>query len=272
MQRPNRTARLALVGLGALCGASPLLFASAPHAGRATLDSGPRSAPVAIDGWETLSAKWEPVLAEWTERYESAGSVAVRRELREQHPAIEYWSRFEALSREDGRAAIWLIEFAGRAGLRSSAAREAKADAYARALGLEGALEADWMGDLLRLLAMDRRAVGDEAFEGYFERVATRSKLANHRVLALFLHGDWLSRSSDEAARERGAELLRRAAEVEGAEESALVPVRDRLYELENLAVGALAPDFDAVTATGEPFRLSELRGKVVVLDFFGFW
>ena len=272
MQRPNRTARLALVGLGALCGASPLLFARGPQGASATLGSALPSAAAVAEQWETLSAEWVPALAEWTERYDNAGSVAARRELRDRHPAIEYWARFEALSREDGRAAIWLIEFAGRSGLRGSAAREAKAEAFARAFGLEGAVDSAWMADLLGLLAMERRAVGDEAFEGYFERVASDSKVANNRVVALFIHGDWLSRSSDQAARERGAELLRRAIDVEGAEESALAPVRDRLYELENLVIGAVAPDFAGETATGESFRLSDQRGKVVVLDFFGFW
>jgi hypothetical protein len=36
--------------------------------------------------------------------------------------------------------------------------------------------------------------------------------------------------------------------------------------------VGTAAPDFPAVDTSGEAFRLSDYRGKVVMLDFWGFW
>ncbi len=38
------------------------------------------------------------------------------------------------------------------------------------------------------------------------------------------------------------------------------------------LAVGNRAPDFEATDVTGVRFRLSDYRGKVVVVDFWGFW
>ena len=36
--------------------------------------------------------------------------------------------------------------------------------------------------------------------------------------------------------------------------------------------VGQLAPDFPAVDTDGQAFRLSDYRGQVVLLDFWGFW
>jgi hypothetical protein len=44
------------------------------------------------------------------------------------------------------------------------------------------------------------------------------------------------------------------------------------LYELEHLRVGHVAPDFEAVDQARVPFRLSEYRGRVVLLHFWGFW
>jgi hypothetical protein len=38
------------------------------------------------------------------------------------------------------------------------------------------------------------------------------------------------------------------------------------------LAVGNRAPDFEAQDLEGTRFKLSDYRGKVVVLDFWGFW
>ena len=36
--------------------------------------------------------------------------------------------------------------------------------------------------------------------------------------------------------------------------------------------VGNLAPDFEAKDVEGKAFKLSDYRGKVVLLDFWGFW
>lgn len=44
------------------------------------------------------------------------------------------------------------------------------------------------------------------------------------------------------------------------------------LYELEHLQIGMLAPDFESVDETGAKFKVSDYRGKVVVLDFWGYW
>lgn len=44
------------------------------------------------------------------------------------------------------------------------------------------------------------------------------------------------------------------------------------LFELENLVVGKVAPDIEGTDVDGVPFKLSDYRGKVVFLDFWGFW
>ncbi len=44
------------------------------------------------------------------------------------------------------------------------------------------------------------------------------------------------------------------------------------LFELRNLAVGKTAPDVVGNDLDGKPFKLSDYRGKVVVLDFWGNW
>jgi hypothetical protein len=46
----------------------------------------------------------------------------------------------------------------------------------------------------------------------------------------------------------------------------------DRCFVYENLMPGNRALDFEAVDQDGKKFKLSDYRGKVVVLDFWGFW
>ena len=44
------------------------------------------------------------------------------------------------------------------------------------------------------------------------------------------------------------------------------------LYELEKLQIGMVAPDFETVDQDGVAWKLSDYRGKVVIVDFWGFW
>jgi phage I-like protein len=44
------------------------------------------------------------------------------------------------------------------------------------------------------------------------------------------------------------------------------------LFELRNLAVGKTAPDIVGDDLDGKLFKLSDYRGKVVVIDFWGNW
>ncbi len=44
------------------------------------------------------------------------------------------------------------------------------------------------------------------------------------------------------------------------------------LYELDHLQIGMVAPDFETVDENGAKWKLSDYRGKVVVVDFWGYW
>lgn len=44
------------------------------------------------------------------------------------------------------------------------------------------------------------------------------------------------------------------------------------LYEIRNLAIGKVAPEIEGEDVDGVKFKLSDYRGKVVVLDFWGNW
>jgi hypothetical protein len=44
------------------------------------------------------------------------------------------------------------------------------------------------------------------------------------------------------------------------------------LFELHNLSVGCVAPEIEGVDANGRAMKLSDYRGKVALVDFFGDW
>ncbi|MFT4511836.1 MAG: hypothetical protein ACI89X_001042 [Planctomycetota bacterium] len=53
-----------------------------------------------------------------------------------------------------------------------------------------------------------------------------------------------------------------------------LAEAKEALVEVQKVApsVGAAAPEIDGVDVDGVNFKLSDYRGKVVLLDFWGFW
>jgi hypothetical protein len=46
----------------------------------------------------------------------------------------------------------------------------------------------------------------------------------------------------------------------------------NQVHPPEALAVGKVAPDIEGEGIDGKPLKLSDYRGKVVVLDFWGNW
>lgn len=44
------------------------------------------------------------------------------------------------------------------------------------------------------------------------------------------------------------------------------------VFEIQNLAIGKVAPEITGEDVAGVAFKLSDYRGKVVMLDFWGFW
>jgi hypothetical protein len=47
---------------------------------------------------------------------------------------------------------------------------------------------------------------------------------------------------------------------------------KGQLFEIRNLAIGKTAPEIEGEDLDGTPFKLSDYRGKVVVIDFWGNW
>jgi hypothetical protein len=47
---------------------------------------------------------------------------------------------------------------------------------------------------------------------------------------------------------------------------------KEALAEVQKLAIGTAAPEIDGIDVDGVKFKLSDYRGKVVLLDFWGFW
>jgi hypothetical protein len=117
------------------------------------------------------------------------------------------------------------------------------------------------------------RAVGDEDANAFLDEVAANNPDKLARAWALYWRGTPLAAgdlaTADDKA--RGAKLLAQAEEL-----AAGTLLADRIaaprFEKERLQIGMEVPEIEGVDMNGTPFKLSDYRGKVLVLDFWGFW
>lgn len=119
-----------------------------------------------------------------------------------------------------------------------------------------------------------RRAVGEE-LHGKVMDALLASKHPMIKANALFSKGYSLvaSRGRTPSAEDisKGSELLAECARLAKGTELALRANAPE-FEKTRLQVGMQAPDIVGQDLAGVPFKLSDYRGKVVVIDFWGDW
>jgi tetratricopeptide (TPR) repeat protein len=114
--------------------------------------------------------------------------------------------------------------------------------------------------------------------------ILEKSKQRDVQGNACFALAETLKKQSERAGDKTSAEHLAKEAEtfyervtMEFADvKHANAPLADlaraALNEIRFLSIGKTAPDIAAEDTDGNPFRLSDYRGKVVLLDFWGNW
>jgi hypothetical protein len=94
----------------------------------------------------------------------------------------------------------------------------------------------------------------------------------------------WLGKATVDRLAQAGPEQPRVEAEklfediaanygdVKYGDDSLADAAKSELFEIRNLAIGQVAPDIKGQDVDGKEFKLSDYRGKVVVIDFWGDW
>jgi len=121
--------------------------------------------------------------------------------------------------------------------------------------------------EFARALPMLAWSIGEETIADVSSTLFDRSKNAEVRAFALFARAQSRMTSEPKAARADFDVLLKDFGETEAASRAEGV-----IFEMEHLQVGMVAPDFETTDQDGKPWKLSDYRGKVVVIDFWGFW
>jgi hypothetical protein len=230
------------------------------------------AAPVdqpALDGYAELSAAYATALEEHLEKMRAAKGLKAKREVRESHPARSFWPRFEALAEEDGRGYLLMVQHIRDRDL-SRKERGAEVERL-HALLVREHVGAAWFGSVLDQLRRDARTVGDDFYREAHRAAMEKSRHDLVRAQGMYVLAKILLVSEVEAERAEGGQLFDRLVEeLPGTEYAERAEAE--LFEIKYLGVGCEAPDFEAATLEGHEFKLSDYRGKVVLLDFYGFW
>ncbi|MGC6487226.1 MAG: peroxiredoxin family protein [Planctomycetota bacterium] len=114
---------------------------------------------------------------------------------------------------------------------------------------------------------MVARLLGRERGPRFLAKVVEQSPHEVVRAWSLYWQSVALARRDAEAS----AALLARAEELARGHWLA-DKIRAPQFKQERLQLGMTAPDIEGEDVEGVSFKLSDYRGKVVVLDFWGFW
>jgi hypothetical protein len=109
--------------------------------------------------------------------------------------------------------------------------------------------------------------VGAERVRSTLDTIVERNPDTDARAQALVARGEILRDTDRDAAR---ADFVAAAETAQDAKVAARA--RGVLTEMDKLGIGMVAPEIEGQDLDGVAFKLSDYRGKVVLLDFWGDW
>lgn len=248
--------------------ALPLLFGSVPSAD----STGP---PRVVDRpdavtYASLVSQYDEAVLQWKKAVSQETDRAKKRALRKQKPAVEFYPKFaEFADRGEGRALIWMMERCKDAGQKSRESKETRSRLAARLV--KEHVNDECFADALPVIFKNKSSIGIEGLEALSNQIfdTCESKVTKAQTMS-HLAGVF-SRSKKGGHMDKGEALYKRL-ETEFSEDVLSQALSGQRFRDMFLRVGKVAPDFDAETADGEAFKLSDYRGKVTLIDFWGFW
>lgn len=188
-------------------------------------------------------------------------------------PGADFLPKFERLA-ERARGApaeldalLQIAQIGG--GLPDGAPKVAAAIAGA----IERHIESPQLEPLVGMIGQLSAILGAAKAEASLRAVVAKSPHAEVRATAKMALASLLESAMDGAGprKDEAKKLLEELAK-EAGDTAAGKRAASKLFELANLQIGMTAPDIVAADMDGKDFKLSSFRGKVVVLDFWGFW
>ena len=222
---------------------------------------------------DALVARFKKHQADCLAEYQKATSDEARNAALTRREGREFLPEFQALADEfpgtdaAGNALLWTL----RIGIIERPAAQA---VVARLM--EEHMESELLSGLPGELAGRAAVIGQADVQRVLGELVEFSPHASVQGQALFVLGSQGLESKDAAARAKARAALERVVGEFGELENFRGKLGDQaggmLFKLDKLQLGMVAPDFVATDENGVKWKLSDYKGKVVLLDFWGYW
>jgi hypothetical protein len=265
---------------GAACaGLAAALIASAPTAWSAP----PTAAAVAQDHAAKLTElmeRWDKANADFRAVYTKAKTNDERKAAMEKAPKpADHLPGFvelaEAAAGTETAAKAWVMVVKLGAQAEDPETLGVAVDALLR--DHSGAKE---LGELADWINPIHSAIGAEKTEALVRGVIAKTSAPEVKGAFMFALANLIDDTNPAEGSERAKEVrtlmetvAKDFAEVKDARGRSIGKKAEGwLFEKDNLSVGKTAPEIEATDLSGVAFKLSDYRGKVVLLDFWGNW
>ncbi len=229
----------------------------------------PLETATAVESYEDLIKAYSAAKNARRAEIKAAKTAKERKELRAMRPASQFLARFEAVGEAgDVRGFLWMLTESRKLGIKKSDRITHKLDIYGRiVMAPAGSKE---FVSALRMIGEDDKLDATQRVNLLKRVMGREDVLGKGQCTAQLLAGSLLFKSEVGSDMAMGKQILEELVANEkcsgfaGAAEQALSGI--------SIEVGGMAPDFQGTTIDGETFNLYDYRGKVVLVDFFGFW
>ncbi|GAC1447715.1 MAG: hypothetical protein NVSMB9_30200 [Isosphaeraceae bacterium] len=270
------------------------------------LDEPPETKTTARQRYEALFQEHQKAMQSFSDAYQKAKTEEEKAKIGNTYPDVRlYTGRFMAIADADPGdpaavdALIWVVGHAGGVPdvaraidrLASKHADNRRLAEITPTLGYSQSPSAETLLRAILAKNPDRDAKGKAclALAQYLKRQSETIRAINDdprqaRQMEEFYAGQGISREKFEKLAQRDPEamtseaeaafdrVVREFSDVKGGRETIGKAAKAELYELRNLAVGKPAPEIAGEDIDGKAFKLSDYKGKVVVVDFWGDW
>jgi len=127
----------------------------------------------------------------------------------------------------------------------------------------------DKLPDLFRRLSYGRPT---PELEKFLRAVIEKHPKRDAQGQASLALATLLLQSDKKAAEQLLEKIAAEYGDVKSYKGSLAVEAQGQLFEMRHLQVGMVVPDIEGEDLEGKQFKLSDYRGKVVMLDFWGHW
>jgi len=222
--------------------------------------------------YDALVEEYETTRAELREASREEEDRELRKRLRAElkELPVVFYARFSVLADQGvGLALVWMIDNTDKTDVPRSERPAHKLALFERLIAEH--VGAEWFDEAVDQMLREQRDLGEEKVEALAQRVIEADASADTKAHTMYRLGELLSGSTDDAVRKRGLGWYDRLVAVHPDHELAQM-ASGVLFELKHLQIGMEAPDIVGVDLDGVEFKLSDYRGKVVMLDFWGDW